>query len=431
MNIAIEEVSNLRRRLRIEVPADRVNAEFSRITEDFQKMATIKGFRAGKAPLSVIEKRYAKDIEEEVRRKLVPDAFREAVRSKKLQVVNVPGVEDVKVAQKGSTFSFSTVVDLAPDFKLPSYKGIKVKKSDTSITDADVEKVLERIRDQRADYRTVDRAVQQDDFVIITYSGKVDGRPIEEIVPDVPQLGKQEKFWIWIKEDIFLPGFGDQLVGAKAGEDRSVSVTFPGDFAQEALRGQKAQYEVKVEDVREKILPVLDDALAQELAQVPLAELQERIRVNVTADKERAARAEHAKQIFEFLRGNTEFDLPESAVQNETQRALYDIVRENQERGISEDLLNEKKEDLFNAAQTTARDRVKLGFIMTKIAEAEKIEVTPEEFNAELQFLAARYQLTVEKLVKKLRENNNLDKVEEDILNRKTLDFLLQSASME
>lgn len=431
MNIAIEEVSSLRRRLRIEIPADRVNAEFSKITSDFQKIAQIKGFRAGKAPLSVVEKRYAKDIEEEVRRKLVPDAFREAVRQKKLQVVNVPGVEDVNPAQKGSTFSFSTVVDLAPDFSLPEYKGIKVKKTDVTVTDVDINQVIDRIREQRADYRTVDRAIQKDDYVIITYTGKVDGQPIEEIVPAVPQLGKQEKFWIWIKDNIFLPGFGDQLIGAKAGEDRSVSVTFPDDFAQEALRGKKGQYEVKVEDVREKILPELDDALAQELAQVPLAELKERIRVNVQADKERSARNDHAKQIFEFLRSKTQFELPESAVQNETQRALYDIVRENQQRGISEQLLEEKKEDIFNAAQTTARDRVKLGFIINKIAAAEKIEVSGEEFNAEIQFLAAQYGMTVEKLVKRLQENNSVEKVEEDILNRKTLDFLLQSATME
>ncbi len=431
MNIAIEEVSSLRRRLRIEVPADRVNAEFTKITSDFQKIAQIKGFRAGKAPLSVVEKRYAKDIEEEVRRKLVPDAFREAVRTKKLQVVNVPGVEDVKEAQKGSTFSFSTLVDLAPDFSLPSYKGIKVKKTDTSVKEEDILQVLDRVRDQRADYQTVDRAVQKDDYVIITYTGKVEGQPIEEIVPAVPQLGKQEKFWIWIKDNIFLPGFGDQLIGAKAGEDRSVSVTFPDDFAQEALRGKKGQYEVKIEEVREKVLPELNDALAQELAQVPLEELKERIKVNAQVEKERTARNDHAKQIFDFLRGNTQFELPESAVQGETQRALYDIVRENQQRGVSDDLLQEKKEDIFQAAQTTARDRVKLGFIINKIAEAEKIEVSSEEFNAELQFLASQYGMTLEKLVKRLRDNNNVEKVEEDILNRKTLDFLLQSASME
>jgi trigger factor len=430
MNIAIEEVSSLRRRLRIEVPADRVSAEFVKITNEFQKIAQIRGFRAGKAPLSVVEKRYAKDIEEEVRRKIVPDAFREAVRSKKLNIVNVPGVEDAHTVQKGSTFSFSTLVDLAPEFKLPEYKGIKITTGDTTVTDDDVQSVLDRIRDQRAQYEKVDRPVQNDDYVIISYVGTIDGQPIADLVPTVPQLGKQEKFWIWIKEDIFLPGYGAQLVGARAGESRTVTVDFPADFEQEALRGKRGTYETSVEEVREKRLPDLNDNFAQDIAQVPLEELKARIRTNIQTDKENRARSEQARQIFEHLRAQTQFELPESTVQNETQRALVDIVRENQMRGIPEQMLEEKKEDIFQAAQTSARDRVKLGFILSKIAEAEKLEVTSEEINAELLKLARENNLTVEKLVKRIRDNDSLGQIEETLLNRKTVDFLLQSASI-
>jgi trigger factor len=430
MNIAIEEVSSLRRRLRIEVPADRVTAAFSKTANEFQKIASIRGFRPGKAPLSVVEKRYAKDIEEEVRRRIVPEAFREAVRSKKLNIVHVPGVEDVKEAQKGSTFSFSAVVDLAPDFKLPEYKGIAVKKTDAAVTDADVDEVLNRLLDQRADYKPVERPVQQDDYVIITYTGTCEGQPIETLVPQVPQLGKQEKFWIWIKDDIFLPGFGTQLIGAQAGESRTVTVEFPADFAQEPLRGKKGVYETRVEEVREKALPALDDAFAQEVAHCSLDELKTRLRSNIEADKAQRARGDHLRQIFEHLRGQTQFDLPESSVQNETQRALIDIVRENQMRGIPEQILEEKKADIFNAAQTSARDRVKLAFILGKIAEAEKIEVTSEELNQEILDLAQDSGLTVEKFVKRLQENDALGEIEQSVLRRKTVEFLLQSAAI-
>lgn len=428
MNIAIEEVSALRRRLRIEVPADRVNAAFSKTVSEFQKIAAIRGFRPGKAPLAVVEKRYAKDIEEEVRRRIVPEAFREAVRSKKLNIVHVPGVEDVREAQKGATFSFSAVVDLAPEFRLPEYKGIAVKKTDATVTEGDVEAVLERLRDQRADYRPVEREVRQDDYVVISYTGSCEGQPIEELVPQVPQLGRQEKFWIWIKDDIFLPGFGAQLVGARAGESRTVTVDFPADFAQEALRGKKGVYETTVEEVREKVLPALDEAFAQEVAHCGLEELKARLRANIEADKAQRARADHLRQIFEHLRSKADFDLPESSVQSETQRALIDIVRENQMRGIPEQMLEEKKEDIFNAAQTSARDRVKLAFIIGKIAEAEKIEVTADELNQEILRLAEESGLSVEKFVKRVRDNDSLGDIEEAVLRRKTVEFLLQSA---
>lgn len=430
MNIAIEEVSSLRRRLRIEVPSDRVDAAFAETAREFQKFAHIRGFRPGKAPLSVVEKRYARDIGEEVQRRIMPEAFREAVKAKKLDIVHVPGVEDVREPQRGMTFSFSAVVDLAPEFKLPDYKGIPVQKTDATVTDADVDAVLERLRDQRADYRVVDRSVQQDDYVVISYSGTCEGQPIETLAPAVPQLGRQEKFWIWIKDEFFLPGFGAQLVGARAGESRTVTVDFPGDFAQEVLRGKRGVYETKVEEVREKVLPEMNEEFAQEVAGCSLEELKNRLRMNIEADKQQRARADHLRQIFEHLRQRTDFELPESSVQNETQRALMDIVRENQLRGISDELLQEKKEDIFKAAETSARDRVKLAFIIGKIAEAEKIEVTAEELNQEILRLAQESGLSVEKFVKRVRENNSLGDIEESVLRRKTVEFLLQSAAI-
>jgi trigger factor len=430
MNIAIEEISSLRRRLRIEVPADRVTAAFSKTANEFQKIASIRGFRPGKAPLALVEKRYAKDIEEEVRRRIIPEAFREAVRSKKLDIVHVPAVEDIQEAQPGSTFSFSVVVDLAPDFKLPEYKGIPVKKADVSVTDADVDEVLQRLLDRDAEYKPVERPVQQGDYAIITYTGTCEGQPIETLVPKEPKLGKQEKLWLWIKDDFFLPGFGTQLIGARAGESRTVTVEFPADFALEPLRGKKGVYETQVEEVREKILPALDDAFAQKLGHDSLDELKTRLRSNIEVGKAQSAQDEHLRQLYEYLLSKTEFDLPESSVLNETQRTLMDIVMENQLRGIPDHVLMEHKEEIFNAAESSARKRVKLAFILGKIAEAEKIEVTPAELNQEILDLAKENRMSVEKFLKRLQKNDALDEIEQKILNRKTREFLLQSAAI-
>ena len=431
MNIAIEEVSACRRRLRIEVPASRVAEELAKVTGEFQKFAQIKGFRAGKAPKSVIEKRYEKDIEEEVKRKMIPQAFREAVKSKNLKVVSMPSVEELSFS-RGVSLSFSTVVDLVPEFSLPEYKGLKVKKAESTVSDTDINGVIDRIRDQSADYKTVEgRPVQEKDFAVINYEGSIDGKPISELVPDVPNLGKQEKFWLLIQDGLFLPGFSQQLIGANPGETRTVTVQFPENFPQEPVRGKTAEYRTTLEEIKEKILPELNDDFARTVAQCTAEELKERVRKNLEQQKQEQARNEHLKQIFEQLRDKTQFDLPESSVQNQTRRLVYDIVRENEMRGIPSNVLEEKKQDIFSAAETSAKDQVKLGFILSRIAEAEKIDVKTDEVIAEIGKLSARQNVPPQKLIKQLQENDGIAALEDELLNRKTVDFLLQSAIIE
>jgi trigger factor len=431
MNIAIEELSACRRRLRIEVPASDVDVELNKITDEFQKLAQIKGFRAGKAPRAVVEKKYSKDIEEEVKKKIVPQAYREALKTKKLKVISSPQVEELQF-QRGVSLTFSTLVDLAPEFSLPTYKGLKIKKSDTEVTDEDLNRVLDNILDQNADYKNVEgRAVAEKDFAIISYEGTVDGQPISVLVPDLPNLTKQEKFWLLIQEGVFLPNFGQQLIGAQVGDSRTVTITFPEDFPQEPLRGKNAVYQVRIDELKEKVLPPFDDTLAEKVAKTSAEELKTRIRENIGRDKEQRGRSEQVKQILDQLKDTTTFELPESAVQNQTQRAVYDIVRENQMRGIPPEMLEQHKNDIFSAAQTSAKEQVKIGFILSQIADAEKIEVKTDEILEVVHSYAQQEKVPVQKMVKQLQENNGIDQIEDEIRNRKTVDFLLQSAITE
>lgn len=431
MNVAIEEISSCRKRLKIEVPANRVNEALQKVTRDFQKIAQIQGFRPGKAPITLVEKRYSKDIEDEVKRTLVPTVYREAVQEKHLKVVSSPQIEDFHFT-RGNSLSFSTLVDLEPEFAIPEYKGLKLKKGDTSVTEEDYQKVIGRILDQEADYKIItDRAVQEGDFAIISYTGAIEGKPIKEVLPAATTLGEQKGFWLLIKEDTFLPGFGQQLVGAKTGESREVKVTFKDDFPEESLRGKEAVYQVTVDEIKEKVLPELNDELSQKIAKINKDELEKTIRENLGKEKERQAQSDHVKQIVDHITENLKFELPESTVQEETQRFIYDIVRENQMRGIPTDLLEEKKEDIFNAAQTSAKDKVKIGFILGKIADAEKIEATGQDIVGEVQLMAQRSNTPVQKLFDKLRENGGLESLRSEIRNRKAIDFILQSAIIE
>ncbi|MGF1678553.1 MAG: trigger factor [Candidatus Methylacidiphilales bacterium] len=430
MNIAIEELSTCRRRLSIEIPSHDVEEESRRILDDFQKYASIKGFRPGKAPRKMIETKYRREIESEVKRTLVPKAFREAVKQKELNIVSSPNVEDLQY-KPGLSLSFTTTVDLAPEFTLPNYKGIEVKKVPREITDEEVQKTVSGLLEQHAHYvDVIDRGVETGDFAVISYTGTVDGQTIASLAPEFPQLEKQEKFWLWIKEDIFLPGFGSQLVGKQPGGSYAVQVTFPSDFPAEPLRGKTASYEVQLEQIKQKVLPELNDELAQQIGGMKADELLDIIRRNMTRQKENEARSEELRQIFQFLQNSVNFELPESSVTEETRHVISDILEENHQRGVPDHVLEENKGDIITNAEKAAKDRVKLNFILSSIARAEKIEISGQDMSQELTQLAHRMQMPVDKLYRRLEENGAILRVQDDVRRRKTIDFLLQSASI-
>jgi trigger factor len=431
MNITVEDIAPCKKRLKIEVPANRVQQAYDRVTDDFQKEARIPGFRPGHAPRGVVLKKFQKDIASETQRTLVPEAYQEAVSEKKLRVVSAPEIEDLKY-QPGLSLSFSTLVDLAPEFKLPEYKGLVLKKQETEVTDADVDKMLQNLADQRAQFEDApDRPLAMEDFAVISYTGTMDGKPLLELVSEAKNLAENPKFWLWMRPEGFLPKFAEQLVGLNKGEKRTVSVEFPADFAQPALAGKTAQYEVELKEIKIKHAPALDDAFAQDVAKLNLAELKTRVRENLIQDKKSQADRASRNEIVQKLLAAVEFDLPASAVEEETHAAVYDIVAENQARGVTPELLEEKKDEIFANATKGAREMVKFRFIAAQIAENEKIEVTNEQIGQHLAYLAQRENTTLEKMADRVRKNKAFGTIRNQILNQAVLDFLLKEAKFE
>ena len=431
MNITVEDVAPCKKRLKIEVPANRVQQAYDRVATDFQKEARIPGFRPGHAPRTVVLKKFQKDIESETQRTLVPEAYQEAINEKKLRVVSAPEIEDLKY-QPGLSLSFSTVVELAPEFKLPTYKGLVLKKQETEVKDEEIDKVLQNLADQRAKFDDApERPLAMDDFGVISYTGKIDGTPVIELAPEAKHLAQNPQFWLWMRPEGFLPRFAEQCVGMKKGESRTIEIEFPADFPQAALAGKKAQYEVELKEIKIKNSPPIDDAFAQEVAKMNLADLKVRARENMGEEKknqaDRAARTEIVQQLISAV----EFELPPSTVDEETHAAVYDIVAENQARGVSASVLEEKKDEIFNNAARSAKDLVKFKFIAGQIAENEKIEVTNEQIAQHLAFLAQREGITLEKMVDRVRKNNAFGAVRQQILRQAVLDFLLKEAKFE
>jgi trigger factor len=431
MNITVEDVAPCKKRLKIEVPANRVQQAYDRVADDFQKEARIPGFRPGHAPRAVVLKKFQKDIAGETQRTLVPEAYQEAITEKKLRVVSAPEIEDLKY-QPGLSLSFSTVVELVPDFRLPAYQGLTLKKQETAVTDEEVDKTLQNLADQRATFDDApDRPLAMEDFAVISYTGTLDGKPLLDLVPEAKNLAVNPKFWLWMRPEGFLPKFAEQLVGLEKGGTRTVEVEFPADFSQAALAGKKIQYEAELKEIKIKHAPALDDAFAQEVAKLNLAELKTRVRENLELDKKSQADRASRNEIVQKLISSIEFDLPPSAVDEETHAAVYDIVAENQARGVPANVLEEKKQEIFDNAARSARDLVKFKFIAAQIAEQEKIEVTNEQIAQHLAFLAQRESITIEKMADRVCKNNAFGAIRGQIRNQLVLDFLLKEAKFE
>lgn len=431
MAVTIETIAPCRKKLRIEVPATRVAGARAELLQEFRRQANIPGFRPGKAPEPMVEKRFGKQLDDEVRQRLIPDSYREAVVEQKLRVVGQPQIESVDY-QPGKPMVYVAAVDTAPEFKLPDYKGIAVKRKEAPVSDEDVTKTIDGIREQQADFSDVTgRGLQMGDFAVVSYSGVAGGKPIGELAPEAKTLGEQKDFWLLMGADSFLPGFCEKLVGATVGEKRQVLTDFATDFAVKPLAGMKATYFVEVTGIKEKKLPELNEEFVKKLGLDTVEKLKAEVRKGLEAERESQSKSELRKQVIDHLLAKTEFELPESLVQQETRSIVYDLVRENSERGVSKDVLEGKKDEIVGFASQSAKERIRTSFILDAIAAAEKITVAEADMEQRIAQMATRYRVTPAKLKAQLDERGALGEIEEQILVGKTLDFLLSSAKVE
>ena len=433
MQVELETFPNCITALRVELPPDRVAQERKNILRDFQGQAKLPGYRPGKAPANLIEARYKKEIVQELQRKLVTAGTREAIAEKKLRVLSVGDVEGVQMDQD-NTLRFTAKVVTAPVFELPPYQGLPVKVPPEEITDADIDRAFTQLRHRLADFENIEgRGLAMEDFAVMDYAGRLEGKPVSEIVPDAPkELTGKEAFWIKLGPETLLPGFSEALLGAMAGETRDFKLTVPGDFPIEALKGKEIDYTVKVNELKRQTLPELDDDFANKVAPgKTLAELRDLARTELTNERKGLIEKAKRQQIISQLTGSTDFELPTDFVRGETRRIMNDIVRQNQERGVSDDEIKQNETDIVTNAAGAARERLKSAFILTRIAEKEGIQATREELDGRLNMLAVRYQMTREKLLRNLQERNAIGQIEEEILLGKTLAFLSANATVE
>ncbi len=433
MKVEVEHQPQSTATLRIELPAEQVSKEWDAIANNYARYARIPGYRPGKAPKRVIEAKFRKEIQEELTKKLVSKSYHEAIAEKQLRVVSLTNVEDVEFAQD-RTMKFRATVVTAPEFDLPEYKNISVQLPDTNVSEQDIDAALERLRDQSADFVDApDRELKMEDFVVIDFEGSVDGRPVAEVAPEASKnLQGGKKFWLRLAPDNFLPGFCEQLVGHKRGDTLLIQVKFPEDFAGKELAGKTADYAVTVSEIKDKVLPALDDAFAEKvLPGKKLDELRHTLEHNLEHEKEHEVERAKENQIVKFLNERIQFDLPPTLLTHETRRALNELVQRNRERGVPDEILKSKEKELVEGAGGLAAHRLKTNFILHRIAEQEKIAITREEIDKAIREQAAHYNVSVDKMRKQLEENDGINGLAEQLLLGKTLDFLKANVTIE
>lgn len=433
MKVKVESKPESVSTLKIELPPEEVSKEWDAIATSFARFAKIPGYRPGKAPRAVIDKRFRKEIQEEVTKKLVSKSYREAIEQKKLRVASLTNLEDVQFGEDKS-MKFQATVVTAPEFKLPDYKNISVQLPDTKVTEQEIEATLERLRDQTADFVDApDRPAQMEDFVVIDFEGTVEGKPVKEVAPNASKnLHGGKKFWVRLAPDNFLPKFCEQMVGQKKEETRTVTVDFPAEFLVKELAGKQASYSVTLREIKDKVLPEVNDEFAAKLLPgKTLADLRHTIEHDLEHEKEH--QLDHAKeeQVIKYLHEKTKFEVPPPLLRNETKRALTELVQRNRARGIPDEMLKEKEKELIETAGSVAYHRLKTNFILERIAEEEKIEVTREDVDHRIRHEAQHYNISSDKMRKELEEHDGLNSLAEQILLGKTLDFLKANVSVQ
>ena len=432
MNVQVEPLPNCLATLRVDLPPDAVNAAREHITKDYAAHAKLPGYRPGKVPRAIIEKKFQKEIREELERKLLSDSTRAAITEKNLKVLQVQNVEDVEFSPDQSLHFTATVVT-APEFELPEYKNIVVTVQSEEVTEADIDLALDNLRNQAATFEDItDRPLQMEDFAVIDYNGTIDGKPVGDVYPKAGKpLTTNTGFWVRLTAESFLPGFADALVGAGLEETREFDLTVPADFAVTEMAGQTIHYVVTIKGLKTKQLPELNDGFASTVVEgKTLADVRELIKGELARQKKEQIETQKREQVMTHLVGKVECELPQNYVVSETRRILSDIIQQEQSRGVTEEAIKASENELVEVASQGAKQKLKGTFILQRIAELEKITVSQTELRARIAAMAARYGMTPDKAAKELEKRDALDRVAEDVLSGKVIDLLVAHADI-
>ncbi|MYL50228.1 trigger factor [Halobacillus litoralis] len=414
--------------LTVEVPASEFDKALDQAFKKVVQQVQVPGFRKGKVPRKLFEQRFGvESLYQDALDIVLPQAYTEAVEETGIEPVDRPEV-DVKQIEKGQDLVFTAEVTVKPEVKLGDYKGLVVEEQDTEVSDEDVENELKQMQERQAELVVKeDAAVENGDTVVMDFEGFVDGEAFEG--------GQADNYSLEVGSGSFIPGFEEQLVGKKAGEETDVEVTFPEEYHAEDLAGKSATFKVKLHEVKGKELPELDDEFAKDVDEdvESLEELKTKTRERLEEQKKTDAENSKRDTLVTKASENAEVEIPDAMVDTELDRMVQEFEQRLQMQGMTKDMYfqftGQDEDALREQMKEDAAKRVKTNLTLEAIAEAENVEASEEDVNAELENMASMYQTDVAQLTQML--GGNTDMIKEDLKVRKAIDVLVANSKAE
>ncbi|WP_349408059.1 trigger factor [Pseudalkalibacillus sp. SCS-8] len=413
--------------LTIDVDAERVDEALDQAFKKVVKKVNVPGFRKGKVPRSMFEKRFGVEaLYQDALDILLPTAYSQAVEETGIEPVDQPDV-DIEQMEKGKNLIFKATVTVKPEVKLGDYKGLEVEKQDTEVTDEDVQNELTEMQKKHAELTVKEEGkVENGDTVVIDFAGYVDGEAFEG--------GTAENYSLEIGSGSFIPGFEEQLEGEEAGAEKDVVVTFPEEYHAEELAGKEATFKVKIHEIKQLELPELDDEFAKDANEEveTLDELKAKIRERLETEKKTQAENDMKDQLVQKATENAEIDVPEAMVTSELDRMMKEFDQRLQMQGMNLDMYYQfsgtSEDQLKEQMKEDAEKRVRTNLTLEAIAETENIEVSEEEVEEEITKMAEMYQMETDKMKQMLAMQGGPDLLKGDLKVRKAIDFLVENS---
>lgn len=424
MSVQVENLEKNMVKLTITVEA----ADFEKAVEKaYQKskgQIVIPGFRKGKAPRKMIEKMYGQGVFfEDAANECLPDAYEAAVKESGLTIVSEPQIDAVQL-EPGKDFIFTATAAKKPEVKIEGYKGIEVPKTEIVVTDEDIDAEIESVRKRNARQVSVDRAAENGDTAVIDFEGFVDDVPFDG--------GKGENYSLKLGSGSFIPGFEEQVVGHKAGEEFDVNVTFPENYQAKELQGADAVFKIVLHDVKAEELPEVDDDFASDVSEYEtLDEYKESLKKTIAERKENTAKTAKEDKAVEILIEKAEMEIPDAMIESQAKQMVNDFANQLQSQGMSISqylqFTGMTAESMLDTMKPQAQKRIESRLVLEAVADAEGMTASDEEVDAEIKTMADSYGMEVEN-IKNFLQDTDLENMREDIKVRKALDLVVAEA---
>jgi len=424
VKVDIKDAGVARKIATVNFDAEEVSKHESKVCQDLGKMVSIPGFRKGKAPAQIIRKKYAKELREELNRKVSTVAYETVLEQKEIKIYSVLKVDagDLEPSQSASV---EITVDVEPEFDLPNYKEFELTIEPTEVADEEIDKELDAIRQQRASFDVVERAAAKGDYVKCSYEGKIDDKAVADILPDKPMYGKQANTWeeAGNQTGMGVDAIAEGVIGMSVGDKKEVTADFAKDFEVEALAGKSVLYQLEVHEVREKKAPALDDEEFLKSLKIESVEvLKDKVYEQVKQRKEQENQNMKRKQITQLILDLPDFPLPQQAVEDESKNIFQNRIQQASMRGSKPEEIEKNRDEWWKESQTQGQARIKLTLVLSRIAEEEKVTVEKEDLAQAATREAMMRREDPTKFIKALSQDRaRLNRLREDIIYDKTL----------